>query len=264
MTRKRKPKLAVWKFASCDGCQLSMLDCEDELLAIAGQVEIAYFLEASRATVKGPYDLSLVEGSITTPHDADRIQHVRRVSKFLVTIGACATAGGIQALRNFADVKDFLSIVYARPEYIATLERSTPIAEHVRVDFELRGCPINKQQLVEVLSAFLHGRKPNTPPHSVCVECKRRGTVCVMVAHGTPCLGPVTQAGCGAICPAYQRGCYGCFGPMQTPNTTSLSGWWQRLGVKESELVRVFRSFNAYAAAFRQESMAHENQNDQG
>jgi coenzyme F420-reducing hydrogenase gamma subunit len=263
MARERKPKLAVWKFASCDGCQLSLLDCEDELLSIASQVEIAYFLEASRATVKGPYDLSLVEGSITTPYDAERIQQVRRVSKFLVTIGACATAGGIQALRNFKDVKEFLSIVYAQPEYIETLDRSTPIADHVRVDFELRGCPINKQQLIEVISAFLYGRKPNTPPHSVCMECKRRGTVCVMVAHGTPCLGPVTHAGCGAICPAYQRGCYGCFGPMETPNTGSLSAWWQRLGVKESELVRTFRSFNAYAAAFRQESMDHENKNNQ-
>ncbi len=258
MARQRKPKLAVWKFASCDGCQLSLLDCEDELLTIAGQVEVAHFLEASRAAVKGPYDLSLVEGSITTPHDAERIQQVRRASKFLVTIGACATAGGIQALRNFKDVKEFLSIVYAKPEYIETLEQSTPIAQHVRVDFELRGCPINKQQLVEVISAFLHGRKPNTPPHSVCMECKRRGTVCVMVAHGTPCLGPVTQAGCGAICPAYQRGCYGCFGPKETPNTGSLSAWWSHLGVKEPDLARAFRSFNAYAEAFRQESQAHE------
>jgi coenzyme F420-reducing hydrogenase gamma subunit len=257
MSRKRKPKLAVWKFASCDGCQLSLLDCEDELLTIAGQVEVAYFLEASRATARGPYDLSLVEGSITTPHDAERIQQVRRASKFLVTIGACATAGGIQALRNFQEVKEFLSIVYAKPEYIDTLAHSTPIARHVRVDFELRGCPINKRQLVDVISAFLHGRKPNTPPHSVCLECKRRGTVCVMVAHGTPCLGPVTQAGCGAICPAYQRGCYGCFGPKETPNTGSLSTWWSRLGITEPDLVRAFRGFNAYAEAFRQESEAH-------
>jgi len=257
MPRKRKPKLAVWKFASCDGCQLSLLDCEDELLTIAGQVEIASFPEASRAVVRGPYDLSLVEGSITTPHDAERIQQVRRASKFLVTIGACATAGGIQALRNFQDVKEFLAIVYATPEYIETLAQSTPIAQHVRVDFELRGCPINKRQLVEVISAFLHGRKPNTPPHSVCMECKRRGTVCVMVAHGTPCLGPVTHTGCGAICPAYQRGCYGCFGPKETPNTGSLSTWWQHLGVSEPDLVRAFRGFNAYAEAFRQESDAH-------
>ena len=258
MPQKGKRKLAVWKFASCDGCQLSLLDCEDELLAIAAEVQIASFLEASRAVVKGPYDLSLVEGSITTADDVERIQQVRHVSKFLVTIGACATAGGIQALRNFKDVKEFISIVYARPDYIRTLDKSTPIAEHVKVDFELRGCPINKRQLVEVISAFLHGRKPNTPPHSVCIECKLRGTVCVMVAHGTPCLGPVTHAGCGAICPSYDRGCYGCFGPMETPNTSSLSHWWTHLGVKEEDIFRVFRGFNAYAEAFRKESETHE------
>ena len=258
MAKKAQPTLAVWKFASCDGCQLSLLDCEDELLAVASALQIANFLEASSSVIKGPYDLSLVEGSITTPHDAERIHAIRRASKFLVTIGACATAGGIQALRNFKDVREFTSIVYARPEYIETLNKSTPIADHVRVDFELRGCPINKRQLLEVVSAFLNGRKPNTPPHSVCVECKLRGTVCVMVAHGTPCLGPVTQAGCGAICPAYDRGCYGCFGPKETPNTKSLSASWSSLGVTEEDLVRTFRGFNAFAEAFRKESDAHE------
>jgi coenzyme F420-reducing hydrogenase gamma subunit len=258
MAAKRKPTLAVWKFASCDGCQLSLLDCEDELLAVAGEVDIANFPEASRAIVEGPYDLSLVEGSITTPHDAERIKQVRQNSKFLVTIGACATAGGIQALRNFKDVKEFIQVVYATPAYIQTLDRSTPIAEHVKVDFELRGCPINKLQLVEVISAFLNNRRPNTPPHSVCVECKLRGNVCIMVAHGTPCLGPVTHAGCGAICPSYNRGCYGCFGPKETPNTASLSGWYRRLGVTEEDLVLTFRGFNAYADAFRKESQAHE------
>jgi sulfhydrogenase subunit delta len=258
MALSRKPKLAVWKFASCDGCQLSLLDCEDELLAVAGAMDIAFFLEASRAAVGGPYDLSLVEGSITTPHDEERIHRVRRASKVLVTIGACATAGGIQALRNFTSVKEYIPIVYPTPEYIQTLDKSTPIAEHVFVDFELRGCPINRRQLVEVLSAFLNGRKPNVLPHSVCVECKRRGTVCVMVARGTPCLGPATQAGCGAICPAYARGCYGCYGPKETPNTASLAAWWSRLGVSEADLVRAFRNFNGYADAFRKESQAHE------
>lgn len=258
MPKVKKPKVAVWKFASCDGCQLSLLDCEDELLAVADAVEIAYFLEASRAAVKGPYDISLVEGSITTPHDAERIQEVRRASKFLITIGACATAGGIQALRNFKDVKEFIAIVYAKPEYISTLEKSTPIAEHVKVDFELRGCPVNKYQLLEVINAFLNRRKPNVPSYSVCLECKRRGTPCVMVARGTPCLGPVTQAGCGAICPAYHRGCYGCFGPKETPNTASLSAWWRRLGVTEQNVVRAFRGFNAYAEPFRKESEIYE------
>jgi coenzyme F420-reducing hydrogenase gamma subunit len=263
MAKHAKPKLAVWKFASCDGCQLSLLDCEDELLAVAGAVEIANFAEASRAIVKGPYDLSLVEGSITTPHDAERIHQVRRTSKFLVTIGACATSGGIQALRNFKDVRDFTSLVYATPQYISTLNKSTPIADHVKVDYELHGCPINKHQLLEVLSAFLHGRKPNIPAHSVCTECKRAGTVCVMVAKGTPCLGPVTHAGCGALCPSYNRGCYGCFGPMESPNTVSLAKGWVHLGAKQPDLLRVFRSFNSNAEAFRRESESHENQNVQ-
>jgi coenzyme F420-reducing hydrogenase gamma subunit len=243
----RKPKLAVWKFASCDGCQLSLLDCEDELLALAGQVEIAYFLEASRATVKGPYDLSLVEGSVTTPHDAERIRQVRRVSRHLVTIGACATAGGVQALKNFGDVNEFVSIVYASPDFISTLETSTPISAHVPVDFELHGCPIDKRQLLEVITAFLHGRRPNISSTSVCMECKRRGTVCVMVAHGTPCLGPVTHAGCGALCPSYDRGCYGCFGPMETPNTVSLTRELKVLGMSEPAVERVFRTFNVTA-----------------
>ena len=251
----RKPKLAVWKFSSCDGCQLSLLDCEDELLALAGEVEIAYFLEASRATVRGPYDLSLVEGSVTTPHDAERIKEVRRVSKHLVTIGACATAGGIQALKNFADVDEFVSLVYATPEFVSTLATSTPIAAHVPVDFELHGCPINKRQLLEVISAHLNRRRPRIRSHSVCVECKRRGTVCVMVAHGTPCLGPVTHAGCGALCPAYNRGCYGCFGPKETPNTASLDEW---SGLEDRDLVRVYRTFNATAPPFLEASRAHE------
>ncbi len=258
MAKQRKPKLAVWKFASCDGCQLSLLDCEDELLEVAGQIEIASFLEASSAQVKGPYDLSLVEGSITTPHDAERIGQVRRASRFLVTIGACATSGGIQALRNFKDVKEFTSIVYASPSYIETLATSTAIADHVPVDFELRGCPINKAQLIEVISAFLHGRKPNTPAHSVCIECKLRGMVCVMVAQGIPCLGPVTHAGCGAICPTYHRGCYGCFGPMETPNTASLSKRWGELGASRQAILRVYRNFNAQAEAFRKESEVYE------
>src|SRR6266545_6512441 len=246
MARKRK-KLAVWKFASCDGCQLSLLDCEDELLQLAGTVEIAYFLEARRASVEGPYDLSLVEGSVTTEHDVERIMEVRRQSRTLVTIGACATAGGIQALRNFADVDDYRSIVYASPEYVSTLATSTPISAHVPVDFELRGCPIDKRQLLEVLTAFLHGRKPNIPSHSVCHECKARGTVCVMVAQGTPCLGPVTHAGCGALCPAYGRGCYGCFGPKETPNARSLTGWLRGTGVPDDELNRVLTTFNVTA-----------------
>jgi coenzyme F420-reducing hydrogenase gamma subunit len=256
--RTGRPKLAVWKFASCDGCQLTVLNCEDELIPLAGEVEIAYFPEATRAVVEGPYDVSLVEGSITTPDDLERIEQVRRASRRLITIGACATSGGIQALRNFADVAEFRSVVYAHPEYVATLDRSTPIAAHVRVDFELRGCPIDRRQLLEVLAAEIQGRAPRIPSHSVCVECKRRGNVCVMVAHGTPCLGPVTQAGCGALCPTFSRGCYGCFGPQDTPNTPSIAHRLGELGMSEPEVLRVFRTFNAASEAFLRESERHE------
>jgi len=251
MARAKRVKLAVWKFASCDGCQLSLLGCEDELLALAEAVQISNFLEASSAVINGPYDLSLVEGSITTATDAGRIRQIRRQSRALVTIGACATAGGIQALRNFRNVPDFIAAVYATPEYISTLSTSTAIADHVPVDFELRGCPINKRQLLEVIGAFINGRKPVTPAYSVCMACKRRGTVCVMVAKKIPCLGPITHDGCGAICPAYGRGCYGCYGPSETVNAASLTNAWTAAGASKAEMYRVLRSFNANAGEFR-------------
>jgi len=253
-----RPRLAVWKFASCDGCQLTLLNCEDELLELAGAVEIGYFPEATQAVVEGPYDLSLVEGSVTTPGDRDRIHEVRAASRRVVTIGACATAGGIQALRNVADVDELSAAVYAHPEYIATLADSTPISAHVPVDYELRGCPIDRGQLLEVIAAFLHDRRPRISDESVCMECKRRGNVCVTVAHGTPCLGPVTHAGCGAICPSYDRGCYGCFGPAGTVNPQSLSRRLRELELSERDVRRVFATFNAAAPAFAAESARHD------
>jgi coenzyme F420-reducing hydrogenase gamma subunit len=251
---RRKPRIGVFKFASCDGCQLTLLDAEDELLGIAGAVDIGYFPEATRAVLKGPYDIGLVEGSVTTHHDAERIQHVRRQCKTLITIGACATAGGIQALRNWKDVDEFVRAVYATPQYISTLRLSTPISEHVPVDFELRGCPINKHQLIELITATLAGRKPQIPTYSVCVECKRRGNVCITVAKGVPCLGPVTHAGCGALCPSFDRGCYGCYGPMETPNTVALTAQFRMLGQSDDQTSRSFRNFNAWAWPFRKAS----------
>lgn len=258
MTSKNRPRVAVLKFASCDGCQLSLLDCEDELLALAGAVEIANFPEASSNITDGPYDVVLVEGSITTAHDAERIRKIRAESGLLVSIGACATAGGIQGLRNFADVGEWTSMVYASPQYIKTLATLSPISAHVTVDYELRGCPIDKGQLIEVISAVLAGRKPAISNQSVCIECKARMSVCVMVAHGSPCLGPVTHGGCGAICPSFNRGCYGCFGPREAANTASMAHEWQALGATNRDLVRVFRTFNASAAPFLKESTAHE------
>ena len=255
---RRLPTVAVWKFASCDGCQLSLLDCEDELLSLAGTVQIAHFAEMSSASVQGPYDLSLVEGSITTPDDAERIVAVRRSSHRLVTIGACATAGGIQGLRNYAASGAYASTVYAHPEYVATLNTSTPIAAHVNVDFELHGCPIDRGQLLEVITAYLAGRTPRIGGYSVCQQCKARGTICLLVTKGEPCLGPVTRAGCGALCPAVDRPCFGCFGPADTANTSSLAGRLRSDGLAPIDVSRLFRTFNAGAPAFSREASAHD------
>lgn len=247
-----RPTVAVWKFASCDGCQLTVLDCEDELLQIAAALDLQMFLEAGPAELLDHYDLSLVEGSITTAHDADRIQDVRRRSGTLVTIGACATAGGVQALRNTADVGAYSAAVYARPDWLEVLATSTPIAAHVKVDLELHGCPVSKEGLLATITALLAGRRPPVTSHSVCVECKQHGHTCVMVAHGTGCLGPVTQAGCGGLCPGLQRGCFGCFGPSESANIDALHSAWHALGIADDLLLRALRTFNTESAEFRE------------
>ena len=249
-----KPRLGVFKFASCDGCQLSLLSCEDELLTLADRIHIGYFLEASSRIEPGPFDIALVEGSISTPNDVKRIKQIREQSKQLVTIGACATSGGIQSLRNWADHDEFVRHVYADPNYIDSLADSTAIADHVRVDFELRGCPIDRRQLLEVLGALIGNRKPQTPVHSVCLDCKRSGVVCIAVTRGEPCLGPVTQAGCGAICPAYDRACYGCFGPSSQANCRSLTEQYRKSGVADRKLIHALRNMNAAAPLFQIES----------
>ena len=249
--KNQKPTVAVYKFSSCDGCQLSLINMEDELLDLANAIDIAFFLEATRAVKAGPYDIALVEGSVTTEHEVERIQEIRRQAKVLVALGTCATAGGIQALRNFAEADNYAKLVYAHPEYLHYLKTSKPISEYVKVDLDLWGCPVNKAQVIEVIVAMLENRKPNLPSYTVCLECKRRSTICVLVDKGIPCLGPATAAGCGALCPAYGRGCYGCFGPAREMNFNSLSEITQRLERYPGEAARLFRGVSGYAPSFR-------------
>jgi len=246
-----KPKVAVYKFSSCDGCQLSILNLENELLDLASTVDIAYFLEVTRAVKPGPYDVGIVEGSVTTPHEAERIIEVRSECKFLISLGTCATAGGIQALRNFAKADVYAKTVYAHPEFLHFLETSTPISAHAPVDLEIWGCPVNKDTVVEVIAALLQNRRPNFPPSPVCLECKRRGIVCVAVAQGFPCLGPVVHGGCGALCPASGRGCYGCFGPSSAGNFNALVACMMPRDRYPNETANLLRSFSSHAPAFR-------------
>ena len=253
-TEPSRPRLGVFKFSSCDGCQLQLLNCEDEFLAVTGAVDIVHFPEASsRLNEEGPFDVVLVEGSITTDQQLAELKHLRQRTTHLVAIGACATAGGIQALRNFRNIDEMVRSIYADPATIDALATSTPLSDHVTVDQELRGCPVDKAQLIELITALLVGRRPAIRDESVCAECKRRLLPCVMVVQGTPCLGPVTHAGCGALCPRFDRGCFGCFGPREQANTTSLAARLAALGLSEPDIQHRFRGFTCWAEAFRHE-----------
>ena len=172
-----RPRVAVAKFASCDGCQLTILDLEEQLLEIVTRFDIVEFPEATSRHSPGPYDVVFVEGSVSAPEHLDQIKALRKQARLLVTIGACATAGGIQALRNWADHDAYRAAIYAHPEWIESLATATPVADHVKVDAELRGCPIDGGQLLEVLTAVLVGRRPQIRDEVVCRECKRKGLV---------------------------------------------------------------------------------------
>lgn len=245
-----KPKIAVHKFTSCDGCQLAFLNLGDDLLKLSDAVDIVHFAELGMVNPDASVDIAFIEGSISTPSDQERIKRIRSNSMFLITIGACATAGGIQALRNFADAKQWVADIYPRPEAISYLATSTAIAKHVTVDLELWGCPVNGNQILTAIKTLLLRVKPSIKRDSVCLECKRSGNICVMVTKNIPCMGPVTQTGCGALCPSMGRDCYGCYGPSDNPNTNSLSKQYQQQGFSKEAIQRRFLFINNQAPAF--------------
>jgi sulfhydrogenase subunit delta len=255
-----KLRLAVHKFASCDGCQLQFLTLEQELLTLAERVDIAYFVEASSDLQEGPYDVSFVEGSVSTPEEIKRIRQIRAQSRQVIAIGACATGGGIQALRNWGRHEAFLKAVYATPEYIESLEHSTPFSDHIRIDAELWGCPPDQGQLKRMLADLMAGVTPYMSGESVCLQCKRQGNVCVLVAKGEPCLGPVTRTGCGALCPHQERDCYGCFGPQAGGNTTALGRRFLGLGLSPEAIMRRYRFIYNWEPTFREASREWETQ----
>ncbi len=243
-------RVAVHKFTSCDGCQLSFLNLGEDLLTLTELVEIVHFAEAGPVDPDAPVDIAFIEGSISTPDEQLRIERIRNNSKFLVTIGACATAGGLQALRNFQDSGDWLPAIYAEPQHIQTLELVTPIRDHVKVDLELWGCPVDSRQVVAAIRSLLFGVLPTKETDKVCMECKRQQTVCVLVTDKIPCMGAVTLSGCGALCPRFGRDCYGCYGPSEHPNTESLGQRFTGLGLLSYQISRRFLSFNNHSPAF--------------
>jgi coenzyme F420-reducing hydrogenase gamma subunit len=257
-----KPKVAVHKFASCDGCQLAFLNLGEELLTLAQLVEIVHFVEMGPVNPDASVDIAFIEGSISTPEDAERILRIRANSRYLITVGACATSGGLQALRNFADAKEWLAAIYAKPEYVQSLSTSTPIAQHVKVDLELWGCPVSGRQVLAALRALLSGVPPWLEKDKVCLECKRRQNVCVLVAKGVPCMGPVTRTGCGALCPSFGRDCYACYGPAENPNPESLARRLEGLGLLPEAVARRFLFINGAAPAFAEAGLKRRGASD--
>ncbi len=247
----RKPKLAVHKFSSCDGCQLALLNLGEPLLLLPELVDIVHFAEAGPLDPDAVVDVSLVEGSISTPHDVERIKQVRKNSGYLISIGACATTGGFQALANFTDRDAWMSAVYAHPEHIDALQTSTPISAHVKVDLELSGCPVNSGQVLKALRDLLSGVTPRAESQSLCMDCTRRGIVCTLVTKGEPCMGPVTLAGCGSLCTSLGRACYSCYGPAPLVNDKSLAARFTQLGLDGDASARRFHFATSHAPAFK-------------
>ncbi len=245
-----KPRVAVHKFSSCDGCQLAFLNLGEDLLKLAERVDLVHFAEAGSLDPDTDVDVAFIEGSVSTPEDLERIQHIRQHSRLLIAIGACATAGGIQGLRNGVFGADWVTQIYSHPEAIASLERSTPISSHVKVDFELWGCPVSGAQIVQVVNSLLLGVAPRDNADKVCTECKRHGYPCVMVTRGIACMGPVTRAGCGALCPSLGRDCYGCYGPAENANAGALAAQFASQGLSPQAIVQRFQSINSQAPVF--------------
>jgi coenzyme F420-reducing hydrogenase gamma subunit len=248
-----KQRVAIHKFSSCDGCQLAFLNAGAALLELAQLVDLVHFAEAGAVQPDAAVDVAFVEGSITTAYEIERIQNIRAHTKYLVTIGACATSGGIQALRNGKmQGADWIGSVYASPQFISSLDTSTAIAKHVKVDYELWGCPVTTCQVLQLLRDLLFAVRPNSNADAVCLDCKRAGHVCVLVARGEPCMGPVTRTGCGALCPAFGRACYACFGPSEQVNGRALGQRLSGLGLTADAVKKRFQFINVAAEAYHQ------------
>ncbi len=246
-----KTKLAVHKFSSCDGCQLAFLNMGEDLLTLFEQVDVVHFAEAGPVDTTQTVDISFVEGSLSTREDIQRIRQIRENSQYVITIGACATAGGLQALRNIADQGDWVPSVYARPEHISLLEKVMPVNEQIKVDFEINGCPVNTGQVTAAVRSLLDGVTPVNEQDKLCLSCKRQHHICVIVARGLPCMGPVTRTGCGALCPGVGRDCYGCFGAAENSNVPSLGRQFSSLQLDPKQISHRFVSFNSADPVFR-------------
>ena len=247
----KKPSVAVFKFSSDAGCQLEILNLENNLLDILELVDFTYFPMASRYYGPGPYDIGFVEGAVTSPEEIARIKHVRAQCKILVALGSCACFGGLPSIKNSLSQREVEEKVYPDTSVIHSI-KAMGIDQYVKVDAYLKGCPIDKNELVELIKGILLDIKPYLRPHSVCIECKLRENPCMFLGDGRVCMGPVTSAGCGAVCPSKNRPCEGCRGPANDPNASSLARTLLEYGLSPREVELKFRKYAGETPPFRE------------
>jgi len=248
----QKPIVAFFGLTCCAGCQLEILNQEDKLLDILRAIELVQFRMGSSATHDGPYDICFVEGSVTNEAELEKLKELREKSKVLVAMGACATTGGVNAIRNGLNIEELKQSVYGDASHIKTLPEILPLKKYVKVEFELQGCPINGEEFVELVKALLSGSTPREKNYPVCVECRLKENICLM-KEGELCLGPITRAGCGALCPSVGFPCEGCWGPVPQANVDSEIVMFSEMGASFDTVVRKFRMFNAGSEDFVKE-----------
>jgi len=237
-----KVRISFHDFTCCEGCQLQVLALEDELLAILGVVEIVQFREAIDDR-QWDCDIAFVEGAFTRESDRPRLEKIRKHAKLVVALGACATTGGLNVLKNYRGIEASMRKVYGDAAAKYETSPAQPIEAAIKVDLKLHGCPIHKAEFLEAVKSVLAGRKPQIPDYPVCVECKLKENVC-LYHKGQYCLGVVARAGCGAWCPSYGGRCYACRGLISDPNHKAAKDVLNEFGLSVEEVMGEFRLFN--------------------
>jgi coenzyme F420-reducing hydrogenase gamma subunit len=239
-----KPKVAFFDFTSCEGCQLTVVDSLQTHPDLLDAVEIVQFREAM--TEKGEdYAIAFVEGSISRASDETRLKQIRDRAAVLVALGACAHLGGVNAIKNAQPLDDVRGYVYGDKAGWYETYPARPLSAVVKVDAFIPGCPIDREEFIEVVKCVLLGKKLPIPDYPLCVECKRKENVCLF-HKGDFCLGPVTRAGCGAICPTYGDGCEGCRGLIPNPNDASMSDVLVKYGLTVDDMLARWTMFGTY------------------
>ncbi len=239
-----KPKVGIFGFTGCGGCQLEIINLEDQLLDLVGVVDIVHFTEAITEHSDN-YEIALVEGSISTEHGVHRIKEIGNIASIVVAVGACANTGGLNCLKNKYGLEEAKELVYGdKKDWIDSIQ-ATPIEEYIQVDYRARGCPPNRFEIVDIIRSLVLGKNPEIPNYPVCIECKRNGNTCVYDL-GLTCLGPISRAGCDSRCPNSVVGCEACRGIIDDPNVGAQKDLLKEHGLTVEDVMSQFNLYNGW------------------